>query len=203
MQKSNLWVGIGCQKGSSRQLIETAIQEVFTENQLEQSAIAGIATIDHKASEIGLVEFCRLRNLPLKTFSVESLSSVFVPNPAKTVEKEVGTPSVAEAAAILAASKRLFIKYLFILALATRSRGHTDKTLRSSLVRAGRLSLCSSELYSPKTFKTFSNISSSSMRKHGLEVKLLIPKQIFRLAGEPQAVTIAVARELFFLTKSL
>lgn len=41
------------------------------------------------------------------------------------------------------------------------------------------------------------------MRKHGLEVKLLIPKQIFRLAGEPQAVTIAVARELFFLTKSL
>ncbi|MEH2348705.1 MAG: cobalamin biosynthesis protein [Nostoc sp.] len=99
-----LWVGIGCKRGTSWQLIDWAIEEVFRENQLCQSAIAGIATIDTKASEVGLVELCQLRNLPLKTFSAENLCSVCVPNPATITDHKVGTPSVAEAAAILAAN---------------------------------------------------------------------------------------------------
>lgn len=54
-----LWVGVGCQRGLSRELIEAAIAHVFRENQLSQNAIAGIATIDTKADEVGLVELCR------------------------------------------------------------------------------------------------------------------------------------------------
>lgn len=100
-----LWVGIGCKRGTSWELIDLAIEQVFRENQLFTSAIAGIATIDTKASEVGLVKLCRLRNLPLKTFSAEILSSVCVPNPATITDDKVGTPSVAEAAAILAASQ--------------------------------------------------------------------------------------------------
>ena len=100
-----LWVGIGCKRGTSWQLIDWAIEKVFRENQLFPSAIAGIATIDTKASEVGLVKLCRLRNLPLKTFSAKILSSVCVPNPATITDDKVGTPSVAEAAAMLAASQ--------------------------------------------------------------------------------------------------
>ncbi|HYW20632.1 MAG TPA: cobalamin biosynthesis protein [Nodularia sp. (in: cyanobacteria)] len=103
-QFSCLWVGIGCQKGSSRELIATAIQKVFQENQLNENAIAGLATIDTKASEVGLIELCRLRSFSLKIFSADILSTVSVPNPAEIAAKTVGTPSVAEAAAILAAS---------------------------------------------------------------------------------------------------
>ncbi|MBD2510490.1 cobalamin biosynthesis protein [Nostoc muscorum FACHB-395] len=99
------WVGIGCKRGTSRQLIDWAIEQAFGENQLFQSAIAGIATIDTKALEVGLVEVCHLRNLPLKTFSAEILCSVCVPNPATITDHKVGTPSVAEAAAILAATQ--------------------------------------------------------------------------------------------------
>ncbi len=99
-----LWIGIGCKRGTSWQLIDWAIAEVFRENQLCQSAIAGIATIDTKASEVGLVEFCNLHNLPLKTFSAQILRSICVPNPATITDHKVGTPSVAEAAAILAAT---------------------------------------------------------------------------------------------------
>ena len=102
-----LWVGIGCERGTSRQLIETAIQEVFQSNHLAENAIAGIATIDIKADEVGLVELCRDRNLPLQTFPAEFLRSVPVPNPSVVVDKEVGTPSVAEAAAIVAANSNL------------------------------------------------------------------------------------------------
>ncbi len=99
-----LWVGIGCERGSSRQLIETAIGQVCQNYQLSESAIAGIATIDLKADETGLVELCRDRHLPLRTFSADMLRSVLVPNPSDIVAAEVGTPSVAEAAAMLAAN---------------------------------------------------------------------------------------------------
>jgi len=99
----NLWVGIGCQKGSSRPLIATAIQQVFAENQLREHTIAGLATIDTKASEVGLIELCLLGNFPLKVFSANILSTVSVPHPGEIAAKTVGTPSVAEAAAILAA----------------------------------------------------------------------------------------------------
>ena len=103
--KKILWVGIGCKKGISQQLINSAIKEVFQENQLIYSQIAGIATIDKKASEIGLVEFCKLEKLSLKTFRAEVLNNVFVPNPSNNITKLMGTSSVAEAAAILAASE--------------------------------------------------------------------------------------------------
>ncbi|MDY7004395.1 MAG: precorrin-3B C(17)-methyltransferase [Cyanobacteriota bacterium] len=100
-----LWIGVGCERGTSKKLISTAIQEVFQANHLAEGAIAGIATIDIKADEIGLVEFCQEKNLPLQTFSSELLSCVEVPTPSNIVAQEVGTPSVAEAAAILGAKE--------------------------------------------------------------------------------------------------
>jgi cobalt-precorrin 5A hydrolase len=139
----NLWLGIGLQKGSSCQLIAKAIEKVFQENQLNENAIAGLATIDKKASEIGLIEFCCLRNFTLKIFSAEILSTVAVPNPTHIAASTMGTPSVAEASAILAASH-----------------------------------------LSP------------------LKIKLLVPKRIFRLPGEPRAVTIAVAAMTQFFSKN-
>jgi cobalamin biosynthesis protein CbiG len=98
-----LWVGIGCNRGISRQMIEAAIEKVFRENQLAESAIAGIATIDVKIGEVGLIELCCERNFPFKTFSSEILRSICVANPSQAIEKEVGTFSVAEAAALCAA----------------------------------------------------------------------------------------------------
>ena len=97
-----LWVGIGCERGTARELIETAIKQVCRAYHLAESAIAGIATIDTKAGEVGLLELCQERNWPLKTFAADILSSVEVPNPSNIVVKQVGTPSVAEAAALCA-----------------------------------------------------------------------------------------------------
>ena len=126
-----LWVGVGCERGTSKTVIETAISQVFQRNHLAVGAIAGIATIDIKADEVGLVELCADRQWPMRTFPAEQLRSHQVPTPSRVVEQEVGTPSVAEAAAL-------------------------------SAVEASQQSL-------------------------------LVPKQIFRLEGEPGAVTVAVA----------
>jgi len=98
-----LWVGMGCERGTSSRLIATAVERVFQAAHLAEAAIAGVATIDLKADEAGLLEFCRDRALPLRCFPSEKLRSVQVPNPSEVVAAEVGTPSVAEAAAILAA----------------------------------------------------------------------------------------------------
>ncbi|WP_317619339.1 precorrin-3B C(17)-methyltransferase [Laspinema sp. D2d] len=133
-----LWVGVGCERGTSRRVVESAIAQVCQSHHFAQAAIAGIATIDIKADEVGLLELCEARQWPLKTFSSEVLKSVSVPTPSTVVEQEVGTPSVAEAAAIVAAQ----------------------------------------ELTSPG--ETFNS--------------LLVSKQIFRLEGEPGAVTVAIAQ---------
>ena len=103
-----LWVGIGCERGTPQQVIEAAIENTFQKYQLARDAIAGIATIDLKSDEVGLVELCQDNNLPLRTFSREILQNVSVPNPSQVVAKEVGTPSVAEAAALFSASYPIF-----------------------------------------------------------------------------------------------
>ncbi|WP_013324368.1 precorrin-3B C(17)-methyltransferase [Gloeothece verrucosa] len=99
-----LWVGIGCIRGTSRQLIETAIEQVFQRYHLATAAIAGLATIDLKADETGLLEYCIEKQLPLKTFAAEVLGGIEVPNPSEIVSQEVGTKSVAEASALSAVS---------------------------------------------------------------------------------------------------
>ncbi|MEA5497626.1 precorrin-3B C(17)-methyltransferase [Limnoraphis robusta] len=98
-----LWVGVGCERHTPKMVIERAILEVLETHQLASEAIAGIATIDLKADETGLVELCQERDWPLRTFDAEVLRQVTVPTPSDIVRQEVGTPSVAEAAALKAA----------------------------------------------------------------------------------------------------
>ncbi len=144
-----LWVGIGCERGTSRKLIESAIKQVCQEYQLAEQAIAGIATIDLKADEVGLIELCRDRHFPLRTFPADILRSITVPNPSKIVNAEVGTPSVAEAAALSAAKARnlLVTKQIFrasaefqgavTIAIAQAEQEYTGRTGRLLLVGIG------------------------------------------------------------------
>ncbi|MUL37319.1 precorrin-3B C(17)-methyltransferase [Gloeocapsopsis dulcis] len=118
-----LWLGIGCERGTSRELIESTIKHVCQDHQLAEQAIAGIATIDIKADEVGLVEMCRDRNFPLCTFPADILCSVTVPNPSKIVDAEVGTPSVAEAAALCAAKAQHLLVSKQIFRASTEFQG--------------------------------------------------------------------------------
>lgn len=116
-----LWVGIGCQRGVSKALIELAIAQVFQAYNLPESAIVGVATIDTKANEPGILQFYRdysfgelrsNRQLILKFFSSDQLSAIPVLHPSKLVESKVNTSSVAEAAAILAAGALIVPKQI-------------------------------------------------------------------------------------------
>lgn len=99
----NLWVGIGCQRHSSRLLIELAIAQVCRNHDLPETAIAGIATLNRKVHEPGLVEYCRDRHLSLHGFTVAELSQISTVSSSLRTQSLVGCPSVAEAAALLVA----------------------------------------------------------------------------------------------------
>jgi cobalt-precorrin 5A hydrolase/precorrin-3B C17-methyltransferase len=76
---------------------------VLTEYQLATDAVAGIATLTLKQDEVGLREVCADQDWPMRCFDAEQLSVIPVPNPSDQVAAAVATPSVAEAAALLAA----------------------------------------------------------------------------------------------------
>lgn len=102
-----LWVGVGCERGTPQGVIEAAIERVCRAGHLSEGAIAGLASLDLKADEVGLVSLCEERGWPLRCFTSEELKAIPVPNPSSVVEQAVQTPSVAEAAAILAAQGEL------------------------------------------------------------------------------------------------
>ena len=94
-----LWVGVGCQRGVSKAAIESAIEWTFANYDLDLATIAGLATIDLKADELGLVDYCLEKGWFLKIYRPGCLNSVRVSHPSTFVAAAVGTQSVAEAAA--------------------------------------------------------------------------------------------------------
>uniref|UniRef100_UPI0025DA8097 precorrin-3B C(17)-methyltransferase n=1 Tax=Thermosynechococcus sp. OHK43 TaxID=2763133 RepID=UPI0025DA8097 len=97
-----LWLGIGCERGTSAALIQHAIDQTLAQAGLSPLAIAGLASIDRKADEVGLCQVAKAHDWPSRWFSAQELAPVTVPTPSAIVAAEMGTPSVAEAAAVLA-----------------------------------------------------------------------------------------------------
>ncbi len=103
-----LWFGFGYQRGVLPAEIAAAIQQLCEAHGLDAALIIGLATLETKATA-GICELCAERHWQLRGFSAEQLRAVSVPHPAAVVMAKVATPSVAEAAAVLAAQSPLWI----------------------------------------------------------------------------------------------
>ena len=90
-------VGIGARPGITAAEVLAAVDAVLP------AAAAGVrlATLDARAAEPGLVEAALARGWPLSGHPAAALAAVPVPSPSARVAAAVGTPSVAEAAALL------------------------------------------------------------------------------------------------------
>jgi cobalt-precorrin 5A hydrolase/precorrin-3B C17-methyltransferase len=110
-----LWVGIGCERGTPQTVIEQALHATLHQYDLASGAIAGLATIELKADEAGILDLAAEQNYPLKIYSAAELNPVNVPTPSAVVAQAVGTASVAEASALKAAdsSELLVTKQIF------------------------------------------------------------------------------------------
>jgi cobalt-precorrin 5A hydrolase len=99
-----LVVGIGCRKGVAAGQIAAAIYQALGERQL--SEVRELATIDLKANEPGLVEFCEQHDLPLRVLASETVAArPWATKVSDWVQQNVGLPGVCEPCALIASSR--------------------------------------------------------------------------------------------------
>ncbi|MFJ9149289.1 precorrin-3B C(17)-methyltransferase [Streptomyces sp. NPDC102270] len=101
LRPPTLVVGVGASKGAPVEEVLELIEGSLREAGLSPKSIAHLATVDAKAQEPGIVAAAERLGVPLVTHSAEELAAVAVPNPSDAPLAAVGTPSVAEAAALV------------------------------------------------------------------------------------------------------
>jgi cobalt-precorrin 5A hydrolase / precorrin-3B C17-methyltransferase len=95
-----LCVGIGCERGTDPVEVQQLVDDTFAEHGLAKASIACFASIDLKQDETAITALGDVRYFSTKALNAESSR---VQRPSEIVRAEVGTPSVAEAAALAAA----------------------------------------------------------------------------------------------------
>jgi cobalt-precorrin 5A hydrolase / precorrin-3B C17-methyltransferase len=100
LRPPSLAVGVGASRGVSAGELLGLIDNVLTEAGLSAGSVTGLATVDAKAGEPGITEAAARRGWPVTAYPAELLARVEVPNPSVAPLAAVGTPSVAEAAAL-------------------------------------------------------------------------------------------------------
>jgi cobalamin biosynthesis protein CbiG len=91
-----LVLGIGARAGVTVQELEDLVVGVV----LDVTEVGLVATVEGKDTEPALVELCARHGWPLVAHTAELLATTPVPTPSQRVASAVGTPSVAEAAAL-------------------------------------------------------------------------------------------------------
>jgi cobalt-precorrin 5A hydrolase len=104
MRRPALTLGLGCDRGTPAATITRAIGEALSAANATLADVVAVASIDLKADEIGLAEVAASYGWTIHFYPAAALAAVDVPNPSETVRKYTGTPSVSEAAALLAAN---------------------------------------------------------------------------------------------------
>ena len=95
----SLVVGVGAATGAPSAESAALLDRALAEAGLARVSVAEVATIDRRAADPVVTGL----GLPVRAFTAEQLGGVDVPSPSEVVAAAVGTPSVAEAAALLAA----------------------------------------------------------------------------------------------------
>lgn len=134
MHLTPLAVGLGCDRGTPLATVEQALEGALAVAGVDRRQVAVLATISAKANEAAFMELARLNGWPLRLFGAEELSRVPVPNPSELVRRHMGTPSVSEAAALLAAGAGI----AELLVEKYKHRGHDGRHATVSLARFQR-----------------------------------------------------------------
>ena len=100
----SLILGVGCDRGIPLEVLERGIQQTLDEFQLSWKSVAGIASIDLKADEEGLLALCAKHRWSFTVYPAEELDAVRgIVSPSERVKGFTGTRSVSEAACLKAA----------------------------------------------------------------------------------------------------
>ena len=95
-----LIVGMGASRGVPADEAGQLIEDTLADLGLSPRSVRYLATADVKSDEHGLQAAAAERDWRIVTYPTDLLAAVPVPNPSEVVRQAVGTPSVAEAAAL-------------------------------------------------------------------------------------------------------
>ena len=101
-----LHMGIGCRRGTPVESLRQAVDAVLKEHKIHPKAIKQVTSIDIKASEEGLLEFCKERKLPVVFYSAQQLWAVpgdFTKS--ACVLRHTGVDNVCERSSMIGAEK--------------------------------------------------------------------------------------------------
>ncbi|MFF2963439.1 precorrin-3B C(17)-methyltransferase [Streptomyces sp. NPDC057963] len=110
LRPASLAVGVGASRNAPVEEVVGLIRDALGEAGLSPLSVAELATVDAKADEPGIVEAAARFGVPLRTYTADELARIEVPNPSGAPLAAVGTPSVAEAAALAAGGELLVPK---------------------------------------------------------------------------------------------
>ncbi|MGJ5896501.1 precorrin-3B C(17)-methyltransferase [Streptomyces niveiscabiei] len=110
LRPPSLVVGVGASKGAPVDEVLSVIEDALRDAGLSARSVAQLATVDAKSEEPGILEAAARLGVPVVTYSAGELAGVEVPNPSDAPLAAVGTPSVAEAAALAGGGELLVPK---------------------------------------------------------------------------------------------
>ncbi|MFH8695948.1 precorrin-3B C(17)-methyltransferase [Streptomyces chartreusis] len=110
LRPPSLVVGVGASRGAPADEVLGLVESALRNAGLSPASLAELATVDAKADEPGILEAAERLGVPLVTHSADELAVVEVPNPSDAPLAAVGTPSVAEAAALVGGGELLVPK---------------------------------------------------------------------------------------------
>jgi cobalt-precorrin 5A hydrolase/precorrin-3B C17-methyltransferase len=96
----SLVLGIGASRGVSLEELDELVTSTLAAHGLSARSVSLVATVDAKADEDAINQMCDATGWTLVTHPAEVLATADVPNPSQHPQDAVGTPSVAEAAAM-------------------------------------------------------------------------------------------------------
>lgn len=124
-------LGIGCDRGVLLTTLQQAVAQALSHCGADWPDVAAVGSIDLKADEAALLALVEQHGWPIHFYPAAALAAVPVPNPSETVHRYTGTPSVSEAAALLAAG----VSMHHLLIEKHRHRGDDGRNATVSIAR--------------------------------------------------------------------
>lgn len=122
LRPPSLVAGIGASRGVTVAEVLDLLGQALAAAGLSEASMCAIATVDAKAAEEGIVQAARKGGWPLVSYPAGDLAAIEVPNPSRAALAAVGTPSVAEAAAIAAGGELIVPKRKSAMATVALAR---------------------------------------------------------------------------------
>ena len=129
----SLVLGVGCERGIAVEALEAGLTTFLTQAGFSRASITTMASLDRKADEPAMLELARRYNWQTCFYSAAELAQVAgMARPSRVVEQCVGTPGVAEPAALLAAQAERLLAEKQVVTVPTSPQRMTFALARSA-----------------------------------------------------------------------